>query len=155
LGARFATGAETHIRDLNSGQSDNFPEGNPHMMKQDNAVLVVEDDEGIRQIMQLFLEIEGYNVITAGNGQEGLDALSREPEMCLILLDLMMPIMNGWEFMEALKDTRYANTPVVIVSAYADQVGAAKCNGVLGKPIELDVLLQTVRKWCRNSRDNT
>ncbi|HEX4998423.1 MAG TPA: response regulator [Terriglobia bacterium] len=117
-------------------------------------ILVVEDDDGIRQLMQLFLEIEGYRVITATNGQEGLEALSTAPDKCLILLDLMMPVMNGWEFVDALQTTRHADAPVVVVTAYADQVGDIRCNGVLGKPIELDALLETVRKWC-GSRNGT
>ena len=125
------------------------------MEKQDRSVLVVEDDDGIREIMKLLLEIEGYNVVTAGNGQEGLEVLSKAPNMCLILLDLMMPVMNGWEFVEALKDTGHADTPVVIVTAYADQAAGAKCDGVIGKPIDLELLLKTVRKWCCNSGDHT
>lgn len=125
------------------------------MMKQDKVILVVEDDEGIRQVMKLFLEIEGYTVITAANGREGLETLSKASDICLILLDLMMPVMNGWEFIQALKDTRHSNTPVVIVTAYADRVGDVSCQGVLGKPIEPDVLLETIRKWCGNSRDDS
>ena len=123
-------------------------------MEQDGRVLLVEDDEGIRETMQVFLEIEGYNVITAADGRKGLEALSKTPKTCLILLDLMMPVMNGWEFVEALKSTQHANTPVIIVTAYADQLGETKCDGVIGKPIDLDALLEAVRKWCGNSLDH-
>ncbi|MBO0799481.1 MAG: response regulator, partial [Blastocatellia bacterium] len=122
-------------------------------MRKAKSVLVVEDDDGIREAMQVFLEIEGYRVITAADGRQGLEALSKASKPCLILLDLMMPIMNGWEFADALKDTRHADIPVVIVSAYADQVGATKCEGVIAKPIDLDTLMETVRKWCGNSLD--
>jgi len=117
------------------------------------SVLVVEDDDGIREVMQIFLEIEGFRVITAANGRQGLEALSKAARPCLILLDLMMPVMNGWEFAASLKDTQHADIPVVIVSAYADHVGATKCDGLITKPIDLDTLLKTVREWCGNSRD--
>jgi CheY-like chemotaxis protein len=70
----------------------------------------------------------------------------------LILLDLMMPVMDGWQFMEARKhlpDT-YASTPVFIVSAVADQqkVKAAGAAGYIKKPMDLDILLQMVKKYC-------
>src|SRR5690349_21445677 len=114
------------------------------------SVLVVEDDDGIRETLQMFLEMEGYRVITAANGRQGLEALNKAARPCLILLDLMMPVMNGWEFAASLKDTPHADVPVVIVSAYADQVGAMKCDGVITKPIDVDTLLKTVRRWCGN-----
>jgi two-component system response regulator CpxR len=123
-------------------------------MQQNNNVLVVEDDQGIREMMKIFLEMEGYHVVTAADGREGLERLSRLPEPGLVLLDLMMPVMNGWEFLEALKDTNYAQMPVVVVTAYADKVGGTQCVGVIGKPIDLDALLKTVRKWCGSSLDH-
>ena len=112
------------------------------------TVLVVEDDEGIRESLQVLLEIEGYDVITAADGSQGLKALKNGAKPGLILLDLMMPIMNGWEFAAALRGTKHAKIPVVIVTAYEDQLDAERYDGVLRKPIDLDVLLRTVKKWC-------
>ena len=116
-------------------------------VEQCKSILVVEDDEGIRETMRIFLEIEGYNVVTAADGQKALDALAKA-NPCLILLDLMMPVMNGWEFVEALKNTKYADNPVVIVTAFTDQVGAIKHNGIIGKPFDLAALKKTVQRWC-------
>ena len=105
-------------------------------------------------MMKIFLEMEGYHVVTAADGREGLERLSRLPEPGLVLLDLMMPVMNGWEFLEAVKRTKYAKIPIVIVTAYADQAGPTTCVGMIGKPIKLDALLNVVRKWCGNSPDD-
>jgi CheY-like chemotaxis protein len=124
-------------------------------MLQSKSVLVVEDDEGIRETMQVLLEIEGYSVVTAADGQQGLDALSRMPRPGLILLDLMMPVMNGWEFAEALSHTEYANAPVVIVTAYGEQGVNLKCDGIIRKPIDVNTLLKTVEKWCGAALDRS
>jgi CheY-like chemotaxis protein len=113
-------------------------------------ILVVEDDEGIRETLQLALELEGYAVTTACNGKEGLAALPLMRMPCLILLDLMMPVMNGWAFAEALRDDQMlAPIPVVIVTAFPDKAaGITQARGVLKKPVELEGLLQMVRRFC-------
>src|SRR5476651_1166296 len=80
-------------------------------------ILVVDDDVPIREALTQLLTLEGYVVLTAGNGQEGLDILrSSRPD--LILLDLRMPIMDGWEFKEAKDaDPTFASIPVFVFSA--------------------------------------
>ncbi len=113
-------------------------------------VLIVEDDEGIREAMRLMLELEGYRVATASNGKEGLDALERRQAPCVILLDLMMPVMDGWEFAEAIqKRPALSRIPLYVVTAFTDRTkplpGAL---GVLNKPVEIDVLLSTVDRYC-------
>ncbi|MEO5970088.1 MAG: response regulator [Bdellovibrionia bacterium] len=65
------------------------------------SILVVEDEESIRENFQLLLELEGYSVFTASNGKESLRILKTIEKPCLILLDLLMPVMNGMEFLEA------------------------------------------------------
>lgn len=115
------------------------------------SVLVVEDDLDIRETFQQLLEIEGYRVLTAGNGQEGIDVLKRADELpCLILLDLMMPVMNGWEFLEVQKsDPKIARIPVVVVTAAGkEKERTVSAAGFLKKPIELDTLLATVARYC-------
>jgi CheY-like chemotaxis protein len=117
------------------------------------TVVVIEDDEPIRNVIQEALEIEGYRVIVAGDGKEGLEVLKKATTPCLILLDLMLPIMNGWEFMEELRKDNgnmLAAIPIVITSAAG---GAAKtavehAQGYIRKPIDLELLLSTVRKFC-------
>src|SRR5690606_28206772 len=85
------------------------------------TILVVEDDADIREVLREVLEVEGFTVRTADNGKVGLEALEEIGRPCLILLDLMMPVMNGLEFLAALRARSAPRSPpVVIVSAYSD-----------------------------------
>lgn len=112
-------------------------------------VLVVEDNKEIQDTLKVALEVEGYNVYTADNGKEALDTLAKIPTPCLILLDLMMPVMNGWEFVEEIgKDIMLSSIPVVVVSAFGDKKGTPKTEGYIQKPVDLDALLNTVSKHC-------
>ena len=113
------------------------------------SILVVKDNKEIQDSLKVALEVEGYNVFTADNGKDGLDKLSKIPTPCMILLDLMMPVMNGWEFVEELsKDIMLSTIPVVVVSAFGDKKGTPKTQGYIQKPIDLDALLTTVSKHC-------
>ncbi|OFZ22544.1 MAG: hypothetical protein A2X94_03560 [Bdellovibrionales bacterium GWB1_55_8] len=114
------------------------------------TVLLVEDDEAIRQVLQMMLEVEQFDVLVAANGQEALEILAKAPvRPCLILLDLMMPVMNGWEFVEAVnKVEAYASIPIVVITAFHDKVDTIKVNGFMLKPIEFDGFLKTVRQYC-------
>src|SRR5215471_6803603 len=86
------------------------------------TVLIVEDNAEIRESLSDALEDEGYTVVTATNGQEGLDRLRKMESPCLILVDLLMPVMNGSEFISALRATDVLTTlPVVIVTAWPDE----------------------------------
>jgi CheY-like chemotaxis protein len=113
------------------------------------SILVIEDNKEIQDSLKSALEVEGYNVFTADNGQDGMDKLGRIPTPCMILLDLMMPVMNGWEFVEELsKDLMLSTIPVIVVSAFGDKKGTPKTEGYIQKPIDLDALLNTVCKHC-------
>jgi CheY-like chemotaxis protein len=117
-----------------------------------HVVLVVEDDPDIRATICEALEDNGYATAGAGNGVEALAYLRSAAEKpCLILLDLMMPVMDGQTFRaEQRADPAFADIPVVVISAYrdvekyADEL-AADC---LPKPVRLDTLLETARKHC-------
>jgi len=113
-------------------------------------ILIVEDDDGIREALRLTLELEGYEVLTAANGQLGLDALKEIKTPCLILLDLMMPVMDGWTFAEALgKDMALAAIPVIVVTAVADSAkGVTRAREVIKKPVDVDLLLKLVKQYC-------
>lgn len=112
-------------------------------------ILIVEDEKGIQEVLKIALEMEGYSVYAADNGKIGLEMLPTIPTPCLILLDLMMPVMNGWQFVEAIsKDMTLATIPVVIVTAYGDRAKTVPSKGILKKPIDLDSLLNTAKKWC-------
>jgi CheY-like chemotaxis protein len=116
------------------------------------AILIVEDDFDIREALTQILETEGYPVAGATNGREALDYLSSHQPPCVILLDLMMPVMDGWQFREAQqRDPNLSKIPVVVISADASVMQkAASINavGYLKKPIELDHLLEIIGRFC-------
>ena len=112
-------------------------------------ILLIEDDVDIRTILKEALEWEGYRVFTAANGQEGIDILPEIPAPSLILLDLMMPVMNGWEFADVLETHRaYSDIPIVTISAFSDPEKRIRASGFIKKPVDLDVLFALVRKHC-------
>jgi CheY-like chemotaxis protein len=116
-------------------------------------VLIVEDDLDIRDALGQILEDEGYVVATAANGQEALDQLrSGAPPPRLILLDLMMPVMNGWQFRaEQMDDPALADIPVVVISAdthVGDKASQLGVNEYFRKPIEITGLLRTLERYC-------
>ena len=112
------------------------------------VVLIVEDEPDALEALGDLLESHGYSVIGARNGAEALQLLGRSPLPRLIVLDLLMPTMDGWEFrLRQKKDPRIADIPVVVVSASS----AAKpidADTVLRKPVDIDRLLQTVARHC-------
>jgi CheY-like chemotaxis protein len=112
-------------------------------------VLVVEDDVGIRESVCQILEDEGFPTVSACNGKEALATLrTLEPPPRLILLDLMMPIMNGWEFYELIsRDKSVSSIPVVVMSAQDTDTYAGTLR-LLRKPLALDKLLLTVNEFC-------
>ena len=114
------------------------------------TVLIIEDDHDIRETFKQLLELEGYTVATASNGKEGIDILNKMQSPCLILLDLMMPVMNGWEFLSAQKaDERLSKIPVVVVTAVGkESAESPSATGYIKKPVELEVLLETVKQYC-------
>jgi CheY-like chemotaxis protein len=113
-------------------------------------VLIVEDDLDTRRMMQEFLELEGYAVVTAGNGLEALERL-REWRPCVILLDLMMPVMDGFTFRaHQLQDPDLATIPVLCISAIYSHADVSARLGLscLPKPIEPETLLKELRSRC-------
>jgi two-component system, chemotaxis family, chemotaxis protein CheY len=118
-----------------------------------NRVLIVDDDVGIREALTMILEDEGYEVSSAANGQLALDWLVTHSSLPnLILLDLMMPIMNGWEFHTAMrKEGRFATIPVIVLSAdsnMAQKAQSLQAQGYLAKPVDIELLLSTVNRYC-------
>ncbi len=113
------------------------------------SILIVEDEESIRETLKLALEFEGYVVFTAVNGKEGLNVLPKLPRPCLILLDLMMPVMDGWEFVSALqKDKVLATIPVVVVTAFSNKAKTIHAKEILKKPIDLETLFKVAKQYC-------
>jgi CheY-like chemotaxis protein len=113
------------------------------------SILVVEDDDDIRNLLVEALEAEGYKAEAAVNGKDALDKLGVIPKPCLVLLDMMMPIMNGREFLDTIMQDAYlAPIPVLVVSAVADRTDTKGSVGFLKKPIDLDIILNVVANFC-------
>jgi CheY-like chemotaxis protein len=124
------------------------------MTEHRTSILVVDDDDDIRFDLRQVLEDEGYHVMTARHGKEALERLREGDRPCLILLDLMMPVMDGTEFLEHQRgDPAIANVPVVVVTAFVDRAGGLHTAGLIPKPVEIDPLLSTVRTHCGQSPD--
>lgn len=115
------------------------------------TVLVVDDDRDILDAMREVLEREGYRVLSAANGIEACTVLAAEP-VDLILLDLLMPAMSGWEFLDTTAaDERLAAVPVIVISAAPHDVGVERSNvrAVLQKPFERGALLDLISRHAR------
>lgn len=117
------------------------------------TVLVVDDDYGIRDVLHDVLDDAGYQVVTAGDGAAALDYLQQALVLPrVILLDLTMPIMTGWEFrMAQQNDPRLSVIPVVALSARASVTHIAypvTMDAFLQKPIDFSQLLEVVERYC-------
>ena len=116
-------------------------------------VLIVEDHDDTRQMVELFLQQEGYRVCAAGDGAEALTCVIREPP-CMILLDLAMPIMDGLTFARRLRqspDPFVANTPIILLTAVPDPSEAIRLVGavdLIPKPISFLRIIETVARHC-------
>jgi CheY-like chemotaxis protein len=108
---------------------------------------VVDDDQAVRDAVLMILLLEGYPVREATNGAEALSIIEGQPPS-LVLLDMQMPVLDGWGFVQALK-SRHLDPPVVVMTAgrsartAAEEIGA---DGYVGKPFEIDDLLDTVQR---------
>lgn len=113
-----------------------------------HTVLLVEDEDDLRESMRDALELNGYAVVAARDGQEALDAMGRIDEVCLVLLDLLMPGMNGWDFFAKLRTRpEFAGVPVVVHSSAGSQAPQGVTR-ILQKPVKLAELLSVVREFC-------
>ncbi len=109
-------------------------------------ILVVEDDPGVREAMALLLETEGHRVEVVANGREAL-AVMRARVPCVVVLDLMLPVMTGWALHEAMQaDAELRDVPVCVVSAVAAQAPAGVV--VLEKPVAVPDLLAFIARHC-------
>jgi len=115
----------------------------------DVHVLVVDDQEAIRDTLQVALDDEGFSVECASNGREAL-AIMEHWKPCVILLDLMMPVMDGWAFCEEQRRTG-DNTPVVLLSAAGELESHQRTLGAaafITKPFDLDRVVSMIEQVC-------
>lgn len=110
-------------------------------------ILVVEDDFEIQAIIRETLELDGFEVLGANNGLEALKIL-HDFRPALIFVDLMMPIMNGWELIKEIKQrTDLRDIPIVVVSAFIEKSKTLDSDGFLEKPIDLNLLLDMAHHY--------
>ncbi len=112
------------------------------------TILVVDDDTSVRSMLSLALGDEGYEVITASNGQEGLEQV-RRCQPAVILLDLMMPVMDGGQMLQRLREQQ-DTTPVVLLSAVLREYrgdALPQADAYLAKPFNLDALFRLVEQY--------
>jgi CheY-like chemotaxis protein len=114
------------------------------------SVLLVEDDEGIRDSVAECLLSEGYSVCAVANGAEALAALRTTERPSVILVDLIMPVMDGAELIDALRaDPTLRRIPVVLMTAASATAGLPRADDCLEKPFQLEDLLATVERHAR------
>jgi CheY-like chemotaxis protein len=111
------------------------------------AVLIVEDDPDLRSMMDQFLHLEGFAPVTAVNGLDALRLLKTGLRVDAILLDLMMPVMDGWAFRRAQRlDPEIADIPVIVLTAAGNiQHAELRAAAVFPKPVPFDSVLQALR----------
>lgn len=120
-------------------------------MAERKKILLVEDNSDIQDNLTMFLNLENFEVASAFDGKQGLDVLRSSGDVCAILLDLMMPGMNGYEFLrERQGDPQLVKIPVILLSAATDLEKTAKTYQLpfVRKPIDLDQLMQSIHKVC-------
>jgi CheY-like chemotaxis protein len=104
-------------------------------------VMIVDDDESMRSLLEAILRREGYEAFSVPGGAQALDCLRNSPPPDLMLLDLMMPGMSGWQVLEALHENpRLADVPVVVLTAFGSGDCAPAERPVIHKPVDADVL---------------
>ena len=110
------------------------------------TVLVVEDERDLRESFGEVLELEGYQVFLAENGRRALELLGELRRPAIVMLDLMMPVMNGFEFLAELRRGEHRGLPVVVVSAFADRAAGLDVEAVLEKPFRLTELVRVLER---------
>jgi two-component system, sensor histidine kinase and response regulator len=111
------------------------------------TVLIVDDEADIRDSLQEFFEDQGFAVATAADGLQALDLLDREKVPCIVVLDLLMPELDGNEVYDRMqKNPRLASVPVIVSTS--DPSRAPSGALIMKKPVNLDRLLRVVRQHC-------
>ena len=114
-----------------------------------SGILIVDDDPDIRDSLREVLEDEGYTVNSVGNGREALEYLHNSPRPCVILLDLMMPVMDGWQFRREQKlDPAIANIPLIVITATGKRPVLIDADELVMKPLDLGRLFEAIERYC-------
>jgi len=134
-------------------QRNGSADGDRKQVDASKFVLIVDDDPNLLEVTSFVIESEGMAVETAKNGEEALALLRAGKRPGVVLLDLMMPVMNGWEFLdEVAKDPSLKVIPVVVLTA-AERAQVPGTVEILRKPMDLRALLRTVERYVRGDDD--
>jgi CheY-like chemotaxis protein len=119
-----------------------------------STILVVDDDPNLQRVITRFLALDGFQSVVAGNGQEALTYLRSGGIANVILLDLRMPVMDGWTFRrEQRDDPDIAGIPVVVLSGMeSDRMGELEAAAVFSKPVSFPEVIDVVRRLCEAPR---
>jgi CheY-like chemotaxis protein len=117
------------------------------------SILVVDDDDAIREALEDVLSDEGYHVVGMSDGQQALTYLQAEPRPSAMLVDLWMPVMDGWKFLDAvLDDPRFSRIPLIVLTAARDQrARELRVSEVLTKPVQLQQVLASLERLTKVS----
>src|SRR5258706_7215694 len=118
-------------------------------MSSAERILFIDDDESIREFVSMALADEGYEVITAPHGAAALEIV-RKQQPALILLDMRMPIMDGWAFLKAYRQTQEPHAPIIALTASRNSPDAQvppDVNGFLAKPFDLTELIDLIAQY--------
>jgi CheY-like chemotaxis protein len=122
------------------------------MSSSGKTILIVEDDKDILSTLSSILESEGYRIEGAENGKEALEVLKKDEFPNLIMLDMKMPVMDGWHFAAEYNALYGHRAPVVVMTAAPDakkRASEVNAEGWIGKPFKLEELLSTVEKYAK------
>jgi CheY-like chemotaxis protein len=120
------------------------------MTNPSHTVLIVEDEEDLREMMREALQMSGFTVVTADEGTDALRKLDVIGPPCVILLDLLMPGMNGWEFFDKVRERpEFLSVPVIVHSSASSRAPAGVTR-VLEKPLAFERLVSVVAEYCSN-----
>lgn len=109
------------------------------------SILIIDDDVNIRESLRIALGFELYEIFLAANGQEGLNLLQKFTPS-IILLDLMMPVVSGWQLSEVLAQNKIlSRIPLIVLSAFTHNVSRIKADAFIGKPFDLLHLLKVIK----------
>lgn len=112
-------------------------------------VLIIDDDDSIGEALQLMLQLKGYSSAIASNGAEAVAWLRAHDRPCLIFLDLMMPVMDGMQFLDWARTEGFQAVPTVILTAFRDGRSVIEGCPVLRKPVEFADVMNMVAQHCK------
>lgn len=125
-------------------------------MGANREILVIEDDDDLRDVLVEVLKVGGYEAYGVENGQVALERLRQDPLPCVMLVDLNMPVMNGWKFMERCdQDPRLRDIPRIVISVFAEQLRKVRAHAHLPKPVDLQNIIRLVEKMTAEGTGNS